>query len=66
MEAAVTLASQADAVVFIAGLSAEWESEGFDRPSLQLPGRQDEVISRIAKANKNTIICIQAVSSTSI
>lgn len=66
IEAAVTLAEKCDAVIFIAGLTPEWESEGFDRPSLQLPGRQDEVITRIAEANPNTIVCIQAGSAVSM
>ncbi|KAJ7098171.1 glycoside hydrolase family 3 protein, partial [Mycena belliarum] len=63
---AVDLARNSDAVLFVAGLTPEWESEGFDRPTLSLPGRQDEVISRIAAANPNTIVCIQAGSATSM
>ena len=59
---AVSLALQADAVILVGGLSPEWESEGFDRPSLRLPGRQDELFTRVAHANPNTIVCIQAVS----
>jgi beta-glucosidase len=67
IDSAVSLATQADAVLFLGGLSPEWESEGFDRPNLKLPGRQDEVITRLAEANMNTIVCIQAVStSTSV
>lgn len=62
IEAAVALAEKSDVVIFVAGLSAEWESEGFDRPTLQLPGRQDETIARIAEANPNTVVVIQAVS----
>lgn len=62
IEDAVKLATDSDAVVFIGGLGPEWESEGFDRPSLDLPGRQAEVISKLAFANPNTIVCIQAVS----
>lgn len=62
IQAAVELAANCDAVVFVAGLTPEWESEGFDRPTLQLPGRQDEAISRIAAVNPNTVVCIQSVS----
>lgn len=64
IESAVALAAKSDAVLFVAGLTPEWESEGFDRPTLSLPGRQDELISKIAAANPNTIVCIQAVSLT--
>ena len=50
-----------DAVIVVGGLTPEWESEGFDRPSLQLPGRQDELIQKVARANPRTIVCVQAV-----
>jgi hypothetical protein len=63
IEAAVTLAAESDVVLVVAGLSPEWESEGFDRPTLVVPGRQDELIARVAQANANTVVCIQAVSS---
>ncbi|THU99349.1 glycoside hydrolase family 3 protein [Dendrothele bispora CBS 962.96] len=63
---AADLAKKSDVVVFVGGLSPEWESEGFDRPTLQLPGRQDELISRVAAANPNTIVCIQAGSATAM
>ncbi|KAE9389742.1 glycoside hydrolase family 3 protein [Gymnopus androsaceus JB14] len=66
IEDAVKLAEDSDAVVFIGGLTPEWESEGFDRPSLDLPGRQAEVITRLASANPNTIVCIQAGSATAM
>lgn len=62
VEEAVKLAEDSDAVVFIASLGPEWESEGFDRSSLDLPGRQAEVISKVGSVNPNTIVCIQAVS----
>jgi len=66
IEDAVKLAKQVDAVVIIAGLNPEWEAEGFDRPTLQLPGRQDELISRVSKANKRTIVTIQAGSAVAM
>ncbi|KAJ7046512.1 glycoside hydrolase family 3 protein [Mycena alexandri] len=66
IESAVAVAAECDAVLFVAGLTPEWESEGFDRPTLSLPGRQDEVISKIAAANPSTIVCIQAGSATSM
>ena len=59
---AAALAKESDVVVVIAGLSPEWESEGFDRPSLKLPGRQDELIHRLAEANPNVVVVIQCVS----
>ncbi len=59
---AVALAAECDAVIIVGGLTSEWESEGFDRPTLDLPGLQDELIARVAKANPKTVVVIQCVS----
>ena len=63
IQKAVALATRSDVVIYIGGLTPEWESEGFDRPTLYMPGRQDELISKLGKANPNTVVCIQAVRS---
>jgi beta-glucosidase len=36
------------------------ESEGFDRATLALPGRQDELVRRVAKANRRTVVVLNA------
>jgi beta-glucosidase len=36
------------------------ESEGFDRPSLALPGRQDELIAAVAAANPRTVVIVNS------
>jgi beta-glucosidase len=59
---AVKMAKKADVVVLIAGLNGEWESEGFDRVDMKLPGAQDELIERVTKANKNTIVVLNTGS----
>jgi beta-glucosidase len=59
---AVKLAKKADVVVLVASLNGEWESEGFDRVDMKLPGPQDELIERVARANKNTIVVLNAGS----
>ncbi|KAL0064465.1 hypothetical protein AAF712_008629 [Marasmius tenuissimus] len=66
IQAAEKLAAESDIAIFIGGLTAEWESEGFDRPDLELPGKQQEVIRRIAKQNKKTVVVIQAGSATNM
>ncbi|KIY64591.1 glycoside hydrolase family 3 protein [Cylindrobasidium torrendii FP15055 ss-10] len=66
VENAVQTAKDSDVVFFIAGLTPEWEAEGFDRPTLHLPSRQDEVISRIAEVNPNVVVCIQAGSAVAM
>lgn len=44
---AVELAKSSDLVVVIIGLSEEWESEGYDRQTMDLPGKQDELVSSL-------------------
>lgn len=61
IEDACKLAMNADIVILVCGLSPEWESEGFDRPTMSLPGRQNELIARVAGANPKTVVCVQAV-----
>lgn len=57
---AVELARAADAAILFVGLNAEWDGEGKDRPHLALPGRQDELIARVAEANPRTIVVLQS------
>ncbi|KAL9714898.1 hypothetical protein Ac2012v2_001558 [Leucoagaricus gongylophorus] len=66
IQEAVTLAAESDAVIFIGGLTPEWESEGFDRPTIDMPGLQNQTITRIAAANPNTIVVVQAGSAVSM
>ncbi|OQO06603.1 hypothetical protein B0A48_08388 [Cryoendolithus antarcticus] len=60
IEAAVKLAYSTPQTVLFAGLSGEWESEGEDRPHMDLPPHSDELISRVLDANPNTIVVIQS------
>jgi beta-glucosidase len=62
IERAVVLAGSADVALIFAGLSAEWESEGFDRPDIELVGEQNSLIERVAAANKNTIVVLNTGS----
>ncbi|HTY18708.1 MAG TPA: glycoside hydrolase family 3 C-terminal domain-containing protein [Myxococcota bacterium] len=62
MERAVAAARDADAAVVVVGLNEDWESEGHDREGLGLPGRQDELVSRVAAANPRTVVVVNAGS----
>ncbi|KAG7858801.1 hypothetical protein KL919_002866 [Ogataea angusta] len=53
---AVEVASQAEKVVLCVGTSSDWESEGYDRPVMDLPGSQDELIQEVLKVNKNVVV----------
>ncbi len=62
-EDAVALAERSDVVIVVAGLTHEWEAEGFDRVDMKLPGRQNELITRIAAVNPNTVVVLNAGSA---
>ena len=47
---AARLAQAADVAIVVVGTTEEVESEGFDRATLDLPGRQDELVRRVAAA----------------
>ena len=60
IQRAVTLAGAADVAVVVVGTTEEVESEGRDRTSLALPGRQDELVRRVAAANSRTVVVVNA------
>ncbi|HEX9343775.1 MAG TPA: glycoside hydrolase family 3 C-terminal domain-containing protein, partial [Actinomycetota bacterium] len=57
---AVALARNADAAIVVVGTTDEVESEGFDRDSLSLPGRQDDLVRAVAAANPRTVAVVNA------
>ncbi|KAJ7097620.1 beta-glucosidase [Mycena epipterygia] len=60
---AVALAKDADAVIAIIGLNADWETEGNDRTTLALPGRTDELVEKLVAANPKTVVVTESGSS---
>ncbi len=63
---AVAAAAAADVAIVVVGLTPDWESEGFDRASVELPGRQVELIRAVAAANPRTIVVLNAGSGIAI
>jgi beta-glucosidase len=57
--AAVEAARGADTALVFIGLNGEWDNEGLDRPDLELPHLQNELVRRVAAANPNTIVVLQ-------
>ncbi len=55
-------ARASDVAVVVVGTTEEVESEGFDRTTLALPGRQDELVRRVAAANPHTVVVVNAGS----
>ncbi|MBI5089576.1 MAG: glycoside hydrolase family 3 C-terminal domain-containing protein, partial [Actinobacteria bacterium] len=62
VDRAAEVAAAADVAVVVVGTNDDWETEGEDRADMELPGRQDELIARVAAANPNTIVVINAGS----
>ncbi|MCB0034285.1 MAG: glycoside hydrolase family 3 C-terminal domain-containing protein, partial [Anaerolineales bacterium] len=62
MQVAVDAAAAADVAIVVAGLTYEWEGEGDDRPDMELVRNQNELISRVAAVNPNTIVVLNVGS----
>ncbi|GIH02179.1 glycosyl hydrolase [Rhizocola hellebori] len=60
LAAAVRLARASDIAIVVVGTTDEIESEGFDRSTLDLPGRQDELVTAVAAANPNTVVIVNS------
>jgi beta-glucosidase len=55
IERAVRVARAAStAIVFV----NDWNSEGFDRPDLSLPGDENALVAAVARANRRTIVVL--------
>ena len=59
---AVEAARAADVAVVVVGTNSKVESEGYDRTSLQLPGRQDDLVRAVAAANSRTVVVVNSGS----
>jgi len=55
---AIEIASKADIVLIMVGLTDIFESEGFDRLHLNIPNNHNHLINEILKVNKNVIISL--------
>jgi beta-glucosidase len=60
MDRAVAVAAAADAAIVVVGTNNDWETEGHDRDSMDLPGAQAELIRRVSAANPRTIVVVNA------
>lgn len=57
---AVEKAKNYDKVIIFAGLPGEYEAEGFDRKDMEMPASHNQLISEIAKVNKNVVVVLSA------
>lgn len=63
---AASIAAGADVALVFVGLNGDWESEGHDRPDMELVGRQNELVEQVAAANPNTVVVLQTGSPVSM
>lgn len=57
---AAELAKTVDQVILCIGLNADFETEGIDRDHMDLPGKTDELVAAVIKANPNTVVVVQS------
>jgi beta-glucosidase len=58
MDRAVAAAAAADVAIVVVGTNDDWETEGEDRSTLDLPGAQDELVARVLAANPRTVVVL--------
>jgi beta-glucosidase len=66
LERAVAAARAADAVVVVVGTNDDWETEGHDRVSMDLPGGQDDLVRAVCAANPRTAVVLNAGSPVTL
>ena len=59
---AIDMAARADLSIVVVGTNDDWESEGWDREDIDLPGDQNVLVEEVAKVSKRTIVVINAGS----
>ena len=57
---AAEAARTADVAVVVVGSADATESEGYDRDTLALPGRQDELVAAVAAVNPDTVVVVNS------
>lgn len=57
-EEAIKLAQKSEIAVIFAGLTENYESEGMDRKTLELPQNQNKLIEEICKENENVVVVL--------
>ncbi|TCC63109.1 glycosyl hydrolase [Kribbella pittospori] len=62
IDEAVAAAAAAEVAVVVVGTNSKVESEGYDRSSLALPGRQDDLVRAVVAANPRTVVVVNAGS----
>lgn len=62
MQEALEAAKDADAVIYVGGLTHDYDTEGQDRADMKLPYEQDRLIAELLAVRPDTVVIIQAGS----
>jgi beta-glucosidase len=62
VERAVAAAASSDVAIVVVGLDQDSETEGQDRLTLELPGRQAELVRAVTAANPRSVVLVNAGS----
>lgn len=62
LQEALEAAKDADAVIYVGGLTHDYDTEGQDRKDMRLPYEQDRLITELLKVRPDTVVVIQAGS----
>ena len=62
IERAAKLAADSDVAIVCVGFGGDWQSEGFDRKDMELPGQQHTLVEQVAAANPHTIVVLNTGS----
>ena len=55
---AVAAAKNADVAVVFVGLTEDFEGEGYDRETINMPPNHNKLVSDVAAANPNTVVVL--------
>tara|TARA_B110000014_G_C20125666_1_gene599381 strand:- start:3091 stop:5541 length:2451 start_codon:yes stop_codon:yes gene_type:complete len=62
MEEALNISRKVDGIILVVGTNSDWETEGIDRSSMDLPLKQNELIEKICEVNPNTVVVLNTGS----
>lgn len=55
-----------DQVILITGLNKDWECEGVDRKTMDLPPHQDALVESVLKSNPNAVVVIESGTAVTL
>ena len=63
---AVALAKAADKTIVIVGTNSDWETEGLDRQTMDLPGDQNKLVKAVLEVSPDAIVILNVGSATAM